>query len=171
MDIVKELPKMDMNNSGTGCCPVFDPEPWDRKLFELSDLQMVKASTKSLFYVPLNMGKVMEQTMNSIRNNDGEVKDRYLILSEDVSPFRCEHHFLVNKPINGLENEILSGRFYTMVFNGGYNQVPKWIEKLKGEMEGKNLILNRVYAFYTTCPKCAKEYGNNYIVLFGESVN
>jgi hypothetical protein len=26
----------------------------------------------------------------------------------------------------------------------------------------------KYYFYYTTCPKCAKKYGNNYVVAFAE---
>jgi hypothetical protein len=168
-EIVRELPKMNLESGSTGCCPVFDPAPWDKKLFILKDLNMVKASTKSIFFVPINMAKVMSETMKKIEDNNAFYDDKYLILSEDVSPFKCVHHFLVTKEIEGMDNEIFGGKFYTIVFEGNYNQIQKAIERLKNEMEAESLVLNRVFAFYTTCPKCAKVYGKNYIVLFGET--
>lgn len=27
---------------------------------------------------------------------------------------------------------------------------------------------DRLYVFYTTCPKCAREYGKNYVVILAE---
>jgi len=34
--------------------------------------------------------------------------------------------------------------------------------------DNKNKILKKLYFFYTTCPKCAKHYGKNYVIAFAE---
>jgi hypothetical protein len=36
------------------------------------------------------------------------------------------------------------------------------------ELEGKNKKVQKLYFCYTTCPKCAKAYGKNYVVLFAK---
>lgn len=168
MERLNELPQMNMDKKETGCCPRFHSEAWHEKIITLTDIPMVKASTKSLFYIPLNMGKVMTDTMKHIVDADAEVTDRYLILSEELSPFRGMHHFLVKKPVPGMENELLSGTFFTMVFNGSYNQIPKWMKEMQKKALEEHLVIRRYLSFYTTCPKCASIYGNNYVVLFGE---
>ena len=47
MEVLKQLPKINMNDSETGCCPRFQPEIYDEKLFELDGLDMVIAKTRS----------------------------------------------------------------------------------------------------------------------------
>ena len=32
----------------------------------------------------------------------------------------------------------------------------------------KNMIVEKMYMWYTTCPKCAKKYGKNYVVIVGK---
>lgn len=39
---------------------------------------------------------------------------------------------------------------------------------LLGGMAGKGRTLEKLYFGYTTCPKCAKAYGKNYVVLFAK---
>lgn len=77
-------------NSETGCCPRFDPEPWDKKEVTFDDRLFVRDHVTSFFHIPLNFGKVM------VRN------------------------------------------------------------------------MEKMYFFYTTCPKCAKVYGKNYTVLLAK---
>ena len=35
-------------------------------------------------------------------------------------------------------------------------------------VKSKDKRINKLFYFYTTCPKCAKTYGKNYVVLFAQ---
>ena len=35
-------------------------------------------------------------------------------------------------------------------------------------VQAKGKTMKKLYFSYTTCPKCAKVYGKNYVVLFGQ---
>ncbi len=168
MEVLKELPKINLYDNPTGCCPKFNPEIYDDKILELEDLDMVKTMTKSLLYMPINMGSVMTKTMKKIRDGDAESGDNYLILSHDISMWKAEHYILVSKPVPDMENIKFSGIFLTKVFEGGYNQIPQWIKIMMSLVKEKGYDLQKIYSFYTTCPKCAKVYGKNYVVLFAE---
>ncbi len=168
MDVLKELPQMNMDISETNCCPKFEVEKWDGKIFELKDLKMVKASTKSFFYMPLNLGKVMKNTMEAIVEAGADDKDKYFVLSQDKSKWACDHLFLVTKDVPGQEMVNFSGNFITKVFEGSYAEISKWIPELEAAVKAEGKTMKSMYAFYTTCPKCAKHYGKNYVVLFGE---
>lgn len=168
MEVLNQIPKINMSDNPTGCCPKFNPEIYNDKLLEIEGLDMVKAKTKSFLYMPLNMGSVMTKTMKSIRDADAEVKDNYLILSQDVSMWKGEHYFLVSKSVPGMNNVKFSGTFLTKVFDGGYNQIPNWMKEMEAFVKAKGYIMENTYYFYTTCPKCAKVYGKNYVVLFAE---
>jgi hypothetical protein len=39
---------------------------------------------------------------------------------------------------------------------------------MKEYVENKEKSLKKLYFSYTTCPKCAKAYGKNYVVLFAQ---
>lgn len=168
MEVLKELPKINLFDNPTGCCPKFNPEIYDDKIIELEGLDMVKTSTRSFLYMPLNMGSAMTKAMKAIRDNDAEEAENYLILSRDISMWKAEHYILVSKPVPNMENIKLSGIFLTKVFEGGYNQIPLWIKEMTSFVEEKGYDLEKIYSFYTTCPKCAKVYGKNYVVLFAE---
>jgi hypothetical protein len=34
--------------------------------------------------------------------------------------------------------------------------------------KSKGLNITKEYMWYTTCPKCAKKYGKNYVVIVGK---
>lgn len=162
------LPTMNMDTSETGCCPVFDPSLWDEKTIEFNGELFAKTYTKSFFYMPLNMSKVMTETMKSINDSDAEIKDKYLILSRDISKWKCEHYFLVKKEISSIETVKLDGNYLTKVFEGPYRDFPKWMTAMENYVKSQNKTAKKIYAFYTTCPKCAAHYGKNYVVLFAE---
>lgn len=152
----------------TGCCPVFHPEMYDNQVFDLSDYNFIQVSTLSFMYMPLNMDKVFTRTMESINLNKQAYDDRYLILSKDISPFKCNHYFLVKGDVEGYETHKIKGQFYTKVYDGEFKQISSWIKDFENQLKAKNSTLKDMYVFYTTCPNCAKVYGHNYVVLFGK---
>lgn len=161
-----ELPKMDMSNNETGCCPKFDPTLWDEKEFTFDNLLFAKAKTRSFMYIPLNMGKVMTKAMALINQASATLPDRYLILSRDLTPWQGEHYFLVSKEVPGMTMSNLNGTYLTKVFDGEYRLIPKWIKEMEQYVKSQGKEMKNIYYFYTTCPKCAKHYGHNYVVLF-----
>lgn len=168
MEINTGLPIIDTDNSTTGCCPVFDPEPWDGKIFRFEELLFAKASTRSLFYMPLNMGSVFSTVMKRIDIAKANMESGYLILSQDVSKWKADHYFRVTKDVAGLEMVKLSGDFVTKVFDGEFKKMPAYIEEFKSYISSLDYEMKEFYVFYTTCPKCAKVYQHNYMVLFGK---
>ncbi len=58
----------------------------------------------------------------------------------------------------------LSGDYLTKVFEGPFKDVPKWEKEMEAFVKEKGKQAKKIYYFYTTCPKCAKYYGKNYVV-------
>ena len=50
-------------DSETGCCPRFDPNPWDEKEVSFKDRLFLKDRVMSVFHIPLNFGQVMKRDM------------------------------------------------------------------------------------------------------------
>jgi NMD protein affecting ribosome stability and mRNA decay len=44
----------------------------------------------------------------------------------------------------------------------------KWIKEMKAFVEDKGKTLRKLYFFYTTCPKCAKKFGKNYVAILAQ---
>ncbi|HRY31869.1 MAG TPA: hypothetical protein P5531_02765 [Bacteroidales bacterium] len=153
------------DQSETGCCPRFNPEPWDKKAFVWTDKLFVKEHNPAIMHIPLGMGKMMKRVMGSIDKHQAitDMKD-FVMLSHDPSPWKCEHLIGVNREVPGLRHERLSGQFLTKVYEGPYRDARKWCTDMQRYVaaEGKNL--KKLYFYYTTCPKCAKVYGKNYVV-------
>ena len=58
---------VELNEQGeTGCCPRFNPEPWEEKEVTWQDKLFVKDQVRSFLHIPLNFGKVMVRNMEMI---------------------------------------------------------------------------------------------------------
>lgn len=90
------------------------------------------------------------------------------MLAYDPSPWKSELYISVNKDVPNIENVKLSGKYISKVFDGAYNDVPKWITIFDEYLKKNSYKLLKYYFYYTTCPKCAKKYGHNYVVAFAQ---
>ena len=162
------LPAYDASDNPTGCCPRFNPEGWDNRDLHFEDKLFVKATTKSENHVPIDMAPVFEKTFDAILKAGAYDEDNVIILSRDVSPSAGEHFFAVSKEVPGEEMVRWSGDYRTRVFEGRYETVPKWEEQMVGELTHRGHGVDRMYYFYTTCPKCFEVYGKNYIVAVAQ---
>lgn len=168
MIVETKLPKMSSGGDQTGCCPRFLPDEWDEKIFALDDFIFVKATTRSLMYMPINLGKVYTSTFEAIDNARAKSETTYLVLSKDISSFKCEHYFLVDAEVPSLKMNTLEGNYLTKVFEGPFKDMGKWMSVMKLYVKSNGYESNEIYSFYTTCPKCSKHYGKNYVVLFAK---
>ena len=153
-----------MDNSETGCCPRFDPSGWDGEEFEFFERLFVRATTISFLHIPLNMGSVIKKTLAQIEAADATPTDEYLMLTHDLSPWRAENYFAVTKDVPGADMVKLSGNFLAKVFEGPYKDAGKWAKELTQFVESQGKKIRKCFFFYTTCPKCMKHYGKNYVV-------
>ena len=86
-------------------------------------------------------------------------------LSDDNSLWGADLYVAVNKDVAGAQMRRISGTFFTKVFEGPFKDVGTWYRQMHEYVRGKHKEPKKTYAFYTTCPKCAKVYGKNYTVL------
>ena len=162
------LPTMNMDTSETGCCPKFVSEGWDGTQIEFQDKRFARAETRSFMHFPLNIGGVFKRVNEKIVAENASMKDSYFVLSHDLSPWKGEHYFAVEKDIPGEEMVNMSGSFLTKVFEGPFQNVGKWSEEMKRYVESNGKKVKKRYFFYTTCPKCAKTFGKNFVVAFAQ---
>ncbi len=167
MDI-NALPTYDMSDNPTNCCPRFKPEGWDEQELHFKDKLFVKAKTRSIFHIPVNMGSVFPKTFAAIDKVHARDDKDFIVLSYDPSPWTGEHFFSVSKNVPDQEMVHMSGDYITKVFEGPYKNAPKWEKEMKEFVENKGKQVKKTYFFYTTCPKCAKFYGKNYMVAVAE---
>lgn len=164
-----QLPNTYTSQNETGCCPVPNVADWDDQQVTFENKQFIRLYTKSFLHVPLNMGSVMKhlQQMASDAGAEMPMEDG-MILSRDLSSWKAEQLYSVTKPVDGADNIVLNGTFMTKVFEGPYKDAGKWYEAMKASVADKNKTMKNGYFFYTTCPKCAKHYGKNYVIGLAE---
>lgn len=149
------------------CCPRFDPVPWDEKEIRWQDKRFVKDKVRSFLHIPLNFGSVMKRNMIRIEAA-GAASDQNVILVDEKSPWGSDVYIAVTQDVPGANMATLSGTFLGKVFEGPYQNVRKWIVEMENFVRQKGKDVRKLYFFYTTCPKCAKKYGKNYVVILAE---
>jgi hypothetical protein len=151
----------------TGCCPPFVPEPWDGQELSWEGKPFVKDHVTCLFHVPLNMGRKITKDMALIESAHAE-GDAHLMLADEKSPWGSDIYIEVKRAVPGATMDSLSGNFLTKVFEGPYRNAPRWAQEMKQLVEGRGKRVEKLYFAYTTCPACAKAYGENYVVMFAK---
>jgi hypothetical protein len=150
------------------CCPRFDPAPWDGKVLEWKDKRFVKDRVRTFFHIPVNFGSVITRMMAKIKGAGATTPD-WMALSDHTSKWNMDLYVAVDKEIPGAENTTLSGRFFNKVYEGPYKDTGKWCKDFEALVKAKGLDVKKWYMWYTTCPKCAKKYGKNYVVIVGKT--
>ncbi len=154
----------------TGCCPQFNPEGYENKEWHFENKLFLKSSIPTIFHIPIisAMNKMMTRIWNVAHNAGAVNEGEFLLLADDISNFRCDYYLAVNKEIENENMVRISGDFITKVFDGPYQNVPKWIKEMDKFLKLQNKKAKKYYFYYTTCPKCAKVYGHNYVVIFAK---
>lgn len=150
----------------TGCCPPFNPKPWDGKIKTFKDKLFLKSHVRCFLHIPLNFGKVMIRDMALIEK--AGAKNPEHIMLTDGSLWGMDNYIAVTKEVPGAQMVRISGTFLTKVFEGPYKDEGKWIKEMSEYVKVKGKELKKIYSSYTTCPGCAKAYGKNYVILFAQ---
>ena len=149
------------------CCPQIDPTLWDDKIFQWENKRFVKDRVCTFFFMPLNFSQVMKRLNKKVRES-GAVMPDWLCLSDHTSKWNMTVYLSVDKELPSAENVTLSGKFLSKVYDGPFKDTGKWCQNFENHAKAKGLIIKKMYMWYTTCPKCAKKYGKNYVVIISE---
>jgi hypothetical protein len=150
------------------CCPEFNPAPWEEQTLQWENKKFIRDKVFTLFYMPLNFGKVMKRLDHTVRNAAGTIPD-HLCLSDHTSKWNMNVYLAVDKDIPAANNVTLSGHFFSKVYEGPYKDTRKWCQDFESMAKNKGLNIRKQYMWYTTCPKCAKKYGKNYVVIIAQT--
>ena len=153
------------DNAETGCCAKLDPSVWDEKTFEWKDKPFLKDHMRSFLHMPLNFGSVISRD-NARIEQAAAYPEQPMWLTEDVSPWGADIFLAVDRAVPNATMTTLSGRFMTKVFEGPYRNIGKWIRSMEEYVAASGWTIDKLYFFYATCPKCAKHFGQNQVVLF-----
>ena len=163
-----QCPVYDMSDNETGCCPRFHAEPWDGLELRFDGKLFVRATTHAVFHIPVDMGPVFTRVQSHLEAADAFDPDGFMVLSKDLGNWRSEHFFAASKEVPDEEMVRLTGTYVSKVFEGAYSQARQWYDEMREIARARGKEDGEIYFFYTTCPKCAKHYGKNYVVGFAE---
>jgi hypothetical protein len=151
----------------TGCCPPFDPGPWQEKELVWKQKLFVKDHVRCFFHVPIQMGARVARNQRRIEAAQAAA-EQPLMLCDDSSPWGTDLYIAVSRDVPGAQMTRLSGTFLTRVYEGPYRNAGKWAAEMQQYVSSKERELEKLYFAYTTCPACAKAYGKNYVVAFAQ---
>lgn len=146
------------------CCPEFNAEEWHDKLFTWEGKMFIKDSVCTFNYIPLNFGWVIKRMMRKVENASASVPGN-LCLSDHTSKWNMDLYLAVDQYVNDAEEVAVSGKFYSRAYDGPFNETDKWCKDFESKTIEKGLTIKKWYMWYTTCPKCAKKYGKNPVVI------
>lgn len=149
------------------CCPRFNPAPWDGKTITWQGKRFMQDRVISLFHIPLNYGAVMTR-MEAIIRAAGAKLDVPVMLTDENSLWGADVFVEASKDVPGANMATLSGTFMCKVFEGPYSQIGHWVDAMKAWLKSEGKNSSKLYFYYTTCPKCQKKYGKNYVVLLAQ---
>ena len=155
------------DNTETGCCARLDADRWDEREFEWSDKPFLRDHIRSLFHIPLNFGSVISRDHAAIEDA-AAYPEHPLWLTDEVSPWGSDVYVAVDRDVPGANIERLSGTFLSKVFQGPYRHVGKWTRAMESYVAERGRNVEKLLYYYATCPKCAKHFGANQVVLFAK---
>jgi hypothetical protein len=161
-----------MKNEIKECCPEFKPEKWDQKTFNWENKPFLKETMPTFFHIPLSSiinkkvvkmsGMAMESKMAEANPEDA------LLLFRDPGAFKSEMYLSVAGQVPDANNAAISGTFIGKVFDGPYRSIPKFIKETNDFAAAQGKKPKDYYIHYAYCPKCAKKYGKNWMIIFAE---
>ena len=106
----------------TGCCPPFDPAPWDEKEIIWNNKLFIKDHILSFYHIPLTLnGKVMKN-LKLIAKAQADIPD-YLMLVDEKSKWGADIYIEVSKDVPRTKMISMSGTFHTKVLEGPYRNI------------------------------------------------
>lgn len=153
------------------CCPVFDPVPWDGVSHQWTDKLFLCDSVPQFFHMPLPgiYGKTISRMWDTATKLGiaPETKD-FMLLAYDPSPWKSELYMTVTADHHEVDVARFNGTYVSKVYDGPYNKVPEYMKDFDAYLDATHQKAEKYYFYYTTCPKCAKKYGHNYIVAIAK---
>lgn len=162
-----KLEETNYDNSETGCCAKLDTKLWDGRELDWKDKLFLKDHIRSFLHIPLNFGSVISRDHAAVQNAAAYPEEPFW-LTDEVSPWGSDVYLAVDRAIDGAQIEKLSGKFLTKVFEGPYRNAGKWVRDMEEHVARQGQTTKKLYFYYATCPRCAKHYGKNHVVLFAQ---
>jgi len=151
----------------TECCPKFDPGPWRDNVIKWESKRFIKDSVWTLFHMPIGFGKVITRMLGKVEKA-GAASPGWLCLADHTSKWNMDLLLAVDEEVPDAQNVTLSGRFFSKVYEGPFRDTGKWCKEHESLAKNRGFTIQKWYMWYTTCPKCARKYGKNYVVILAQ---
>ena len=145
------------------CCKRLIPEEWDQKEIVWRDKPFYRDRYFSFLHVPINFGGKIIQGLERIK--EAGLFSEQMVLSKNDGLWGGEMLIPVSQKTDRFKTELVTGRFFTRLFEGHYGDMRKWIKETKKYAAEKGYEAKEFIFFYATCPKCAKKYGDKVQVV------
>ncbi len=97
-----------------GCCPQFDPTPWNEATLTWENKRFVRDRVTSFLHIPLYFGGVMKRNMKAIEALQAEPATP-VVLSDENSLWGADLYIEVTKDIPNATMATISGAFLSRV--------------------------------------------------------
>ncbi len=124
------------DNSETGCCQKFNPEPWTDKEIRWENRLFLKDRVTAIFHFPLNFGQVMVRNMEKIKAA-GAFSREPIMLSDENSLWGSDVYIAVSKEVPNADMAAISGTFLTKVFEGNYSRIGQWVKEMQAFVKSR----------------------------------
>lgn len=162
-----KLEQTNYDNSETGCCALVNPEVWNNRPLDWKEKPFLRDHVRSFLHIPLNFGSVISRDLAAVEELEAYPEEP-LTLTEEVSLWGAEIYVALEKDVPDLPVTKISGKFISQVFEGPYRDAGKWAHTMEESLKERGLPLKKLYYYYATCPKCAKHFGKNQVVLLAQ---
>lgn len=154
------------------CCPKFIPAKWDEKYINWQHKQFIRSTVPTFFHIPFPpmIGKRVTGLMDLAEKHHSlpEEKTEILLLFADPTAFKTEMYLSVTNEVPGADNVTLDGMYFTKVFDGKFNEIPKFIKQVDSLLNQRSKNSKQYYVHYAYCPQCAKKFNHNYMIIFAK---
>ncbi len=106
--------------------------------------------------------------LDKLLRDSGATVPEDVCLSDHTSKWNIDLYMAVDKDIPGAQMTRLSGRFFSKIYEGPYKDTGKWGKDFEALAKSESLDIKKQFMWYTTCPKCAKKYGKNYVAMVAQ---
>jgi hypothetical protein len=151
----------------TACCPKFNPETLDGHELVFQNRLFIKTHYACAFHIPLGISGAMAKACRLATAAEALPKGAFWLCDEN-SAWGADLYVEVNKEVPGANNVKLNGTYLVKIFEGNYREMPNWLKEMKEFVAQRGEKAESILVYYTTCPKCAKIYGHNYVGLFAK---
>jgi hypothetical protein len=162
---------MDKQNKEAICCPVFDPARWNEQTYTWENKMFIRGTMPQFLHFPFPgmIRRIMKKLWKQAAEAEAEPgQEDFLMLTYDLSPWKCEFYMSVTQAVPGADNVQLSGTYFTKVFDGPYSMVPQYINEMDILLAQKDMLAKKYYFYEAACPLCDRRYAVNNIVVFAQ---